>query len=1373
MKNKQTFTFTRAAMTLLLMMLTTVTTWADNYVTLTSTTSTKPSWTNGNTYVANGKVNIANRITVTGNVTLILNDGCTLTAPNGIEVREGNSLIIEGGTNGTGTLTIEGGTRAGIGGGYKKVGINKYPTRYGNITINGGTVNVKGGDQCAGIGGDFYSELTDCGTITINGGIVNATGGNKASGIGGGNCGDGAKGGCGDIVINGGQVTATGGYDAPGIGPSNGAADTSGSLVLGWTNTTDFIKVTGVKSNLNVVYGFSDRLKSINFAEEDKKFNISGGGEATIKDITNLESVELIPKGSEQHQLSVATISGISASYDLTGSYLDIPFSVSDAEENTLTLGTDYTATLGTIALNSASIHITEGGKYTLTVTGMGSYAGSKSVDFEVISIGFKKDANGVDYINMPKTGIYYDANIPSGVSSFNVYDDGGAKAKYSNSYDGGLVLTAPDHYVLQLTGTVTAEVQVNNPLDYLMVYDGGSTSAQKIGDKYGSESGANIGTLISSGKQMTLTFHSDNSGPKDGLDLKVTLKRDIMSCDIANIDDQTYTGSAFEPAVVITYEGTALVKDVDYEVTYSDKTIVGTATITITGKGNYAGTTSKTFNIVKATPTVSAPAAVENLIYTGGSLNLVAAGTTDFGTLVYSLDSENYSEDIPTATNAGTYTVYYKVAGDANHNDVSGSIEVTITPKPVTNDNITVTIPSQTWTGSELTPVITVKDGEKMLALGTDYEVAYSNNFNVGTATATITGKGNYSDSKEATFTIDKATPYVKTAPTASAITYGQRLSDSNLNDGVIQYSESKETPVAGTFAWTNRTVKPSVTDSENTEYEVTFTPTDSENFRSVTTNVTLKVNKATPTVSAPAVVENLIYTGGSLNLVAAGTTDFGTLLYSLDGESYSADIPTGKDAGTYTIYYKVEGSSNWDAVDAASVEATIMGNYKFEYANNNYSQDYAQDFIESMDVVVKDGETGLQIGTDFLYGSVTMANGDPIQESAIGDECKVEIVGRGNYVGSKWATFKIVAPDANGTWGDLTWAFHDGTLTISPAENVQTPVAMKKAAKGEYPWFSVANYIQTITIEEGVSTVADDAFNRVTESNVYGNVNALNLPTTLTTIGEYAFAYCTGLTVELKDFAGKTYPANAFTQVGCVVGTLLDNDDNANTIDVMEVASTNNITISGRTLYKDGEWNTICLPFDLSAEQIAASPLAGCALKELVTGETGFDASTGTLTLNFKDVTAIEAGKPYLIKWESGDNITDPVFTGVSVSSESHNATSNDGGKVQFCGIYEPVELEAGDKSIFYLGANNQLYWPSKARTMNAFRAYFRVSGGYKVREIRMNLGDDVTGVTLIDNGQLTIDNYSGATYNLSGQKVSDDYKGIVIKNGKKIAK
>ena len=684
----------RAAMMLLVMMLTTATTWAAP-VTLTSSTSTQ-TWKN-NTYVANGEVNIEGRITVTGTVTLVLTDGCTLRAPNGIEVKVGNSLTIEGGTNGTGTLIIAKNeySKAGIGGGS---GTHSWdPIKYGNITINGGIVNVKGGAQSAGIGGGCNSELTGNGTITINGGIVNATGGNKAAGIGGGNCSlnSGAKGGCGAIVINGGQVTATGGDDAPGIGPGKGAAEiTSGSLVLGWTNTTDFIKVTGGNS----AYGFSNRLESISFAEEDKKFNIVGGGEATTNNIKNKVSVELIPKGSEQYHLSVATISGISASYNLTGSSLDIPFSVSDAEGNTLTLGTDYTATLGTTSQESTTIHITEGGKYTLTITGKGSYAGSKSVDFEVISIGFKKDANGDDYINMPKTGIY-DADIPDGVSSFNVYDDGGAKAQYSNSYDGGLVLTAPDHYVLQLTGTVTAEVQVNNPLDYLMVYDGGSTSAQKIGDKYGSdESGEDIGTLISSGKQMTLTFHSDNSGQRDGLDLKVTLKRDIRSCDIANIDDQTYTGSAIEPDVTVTDGETTLTLGTDYEVAYSNNISAGTATVTITGKGDYAKKTSKTFTIVKATPTVTALTAVADLEYNGSAQALVNAGSTDFGTLLYSLDSENYSEDIPTATNAGTYTVYYKVAGDANHNDVSGSIVVTIMGKNIATCDITV--PNQTLEG-------------------------------------------------------------------------------------------------------------------------------------------------------------------------------------------------------------------------------------------------------------------------------------------------------------------------------------------------------------------------------------------------------------------------------------------------------------------------------------------------------------------------------------------------------------------------------------------------------------------------------------------------------------------------------------------------
>ena len=995
----------RLLLTLLFMLLTVTTTWADN-VTLTSSTKT---W-NNNTYVTNGDVNIADRITVTGNVTLILTDGYTLTAPNGIEVRVGNSLTIEGGTNGTGTLIIAKNeySKAGIGGGYLK----GYSTQYGDITINGGIVNVKGGAYSAGIGGNDNSSIDGNGTITINGGIVNATGGTRAAGIGGGRGSNktGAYGGCGAIVINGGQVTATGGDDAPGIGPGKDTDDnTSGSLVLGWKNTSDFIQVTG--GNSSGAYGFSNRLKSISFA---KKFNISGGKEATTDNIKNQKSLTLIPKGSEQYQLSVATISGISASYDLTGSNLDIPFSVSDAEGHTLTLGTDYTATLGTTSQESTTIHITEGGKYTLTITGMGSYAGSKSVDFEVISIGFKKDANGDDYINMPKTGIYYYANIPEGVSSFKVYDDGGAKAQYSNSYDGGLVLTAPDHYVLQLTGTVTAEVWGKDLCDYLMVYDGVydgvSTSAQKIGDKYGSdESGENIGTLISSGKQMTLTFHSDPSGQRDGLDLTVTLKRDLGSCVIADIDDQTYTGSAIEPAVVMTYKGTALVKDVDYEVTYSANTIVGTATITITGKGNYAGTTSKTFNIVKATPTVTAPAAVENLIYTGGSLNLVAAGTTDFGTLLYSTDGNNYSEDIPTATNAGTYTVYYKVAGDANHNDVSGSIEVTITQKAVTNDGITVTIQSQTWTGSELTPVITVKDGEKTLTLNTDYTVTVPSGTiqDAGDYTYTISGVGNYSGEKAATFTI-----------IPKAVT----------NDGITIAAIADQT-------YTGSAIEPEVTvnDGETTltlgtDYTIGYSV--NVNVGTATATITGKGNYAGSrdamfTISPKAVTNDGItiaaiadqtYTGSAIKPEVTVNDGETTLTLGTDYEvAYSNNI----SAGTATVTISGQGNYKGEttATFAIAQKAVTSDDITIDIPSQTYTG--GEISFDGTSVVVKDGETTLIENKDY---TVTAPSG-PIQDSG---NYTYTITGQGNYAGSREAMFTIISK-----------VRHYGALTTTEDQN------------------------------------------------------------------------------------------------------------------------------------------------------------------------------------------------------------------------------------------------------------------------------------------------------------------------------------------------
>ena len=179
-------------------------------------------------YVESADVEISTRITVSGDVHLILVDNCTLKAEKGITVNSGNSLTIYGQTAGTGTLTT--GTPdtyyAGIGG-YGTGTSN--PGNSGAITINGGTVSATGGKYGAGIGGGYKGT----GAVTIHGGTVTGTGGEYGAGIGGGD------GDTGDVTINGGTVTAEGGSYAAGIGSG---CDVSNSTV---TISGGFVAATG------------------------------------------------------------------------------------------------------------------------------------------------------------------------------------------------------------------------------------------------------------------------------------------------------------------------------------------------------------------------------------------------------------------------------------------------------------------------------------------------------------------------------------------------------------------------------------------------------------------------------------------------------------------------------------------------------------------------------------------------------------------------------------------------------------------------------------------------------------------------------------------------------------------------------------------------------------------------------------------------------------------------------------------------------------------------------------------------------------------------------------------------------------------------
>ena len=145
-----------------------------------------------------------------------------------------------------------------------------------------------------------------------------------------------------------------------------------------------------------------------------------------------------------------------------------------------------------------------------------------------------------------------------------------------------------------------------------------------------------------------------------------------ITSAMIQDIADTTYVGSAIEPAIVVKYGELTLVEGTDYSVNYADNINAGTAKATVTAiQGScFTGSADKMFTILKADVTVTKAPVGLNLVYTGQPLALVDAGIVEGGTILYSEDGETYSENIPTGTEVQDYTVYYKIIGDANHND-------------------------------------------------------------------------------------------------------------------------------------------------------------------------------------------------------------------------------------------------------------------------------------------------------------------------------------------------------------------------------------------------------------------------------------------------------------------------------------------------------------------------------------------------------------------------------------------------------------------------------------------------------------------------------------------------------------------------------
>ena len=201
---------------------------------------------------------------------------------------------------------------------------------------------------------------------------------------------------------------------------------------------------------------------------------------------------------------------------------------------------------------------------------------------------------------------------------------------------------------------------------------------------------GSDIPTFIDAGEHKVYFRATDPKGNHEVFSGRFTVTIDpktVTAPTIALTGDRTYTGAEIRPTVTVK-DGNTEIPASEYTVTYSGNINAGTATVTITDKdgGNYTVSGSTTFEIEKAASSCTAPAA-NTLTYNGTAQTLLTPGTASGGEMQYSLTENGaYSAAIPTGKNAGGYTVYYKVAGDANHNDtVPQSVTVTIGKAAVT----------------------------------------------------------------------------------------------------------------------------------------------------------------------------------------------------------------------------------------------------------------------------------------------------------------------------------------------------------------------------------------------------------------------------------------------------------------------------------------------------------------------------------------------------------------------------------------------------------------------------------------------------------------------------------------------------------------
>ena len=488
--------------------------------------------------------------------------------------------------------------------------------------------------------------------------------------------------------------------------------------------------------------------------------------------------------------------------------------------------------------------------------------------------------------------------------------------------------------------------------------------------------------------------------------------------------NNATYDGTTkIATNIVVTLNGVTLTKDVDYIVVNNGGINAGDYTFTIEGIGEYDNYIVKTFTISKVTPTVTAPTA-KSLTYSGSSQTLAYTGSTNFGTLQYSLDNSTWSTTIPTGTDvSSTYKVYYRVVGNSNVNDVASSY-------------ITCSI-------SKVTPTVTAPTAKVLTYNGSAQALVNAGSTNFGTLQYSL-------DNSTWSTTIPTGTNY------GSYTVYYKVVGDSNINSinsasvscsinekkvtATVTLSQSSYT-YSGSACQPTVTVKDGSTTISSSEYTITYSNNVNVGTATVTItdnaggnyevigSTTFTISKVTPTVTAPT-AKSLTYSGYAQTLVNAGSTNFGTLQYSSDNSTWSTTIPTGTNAGSYTVYYKVVGNSNINDV-TASYKTCSIGKKSLSITAKSQTITYGSSISKSTSQVTT---SGLVSGDSLTSITLTQSTSSVTSSGYITPSNAATSYGVSNYNVSYY-TGSLTIRQATGS---MSFAYSSIGATYNPYDTI-----------------------------------------------------------------------------------------------------------------------------------------------------------------------------------------------------------------------------------------------------------------------------------------------------------------------------------------------